>query len=104
MRKTVEATEVLATAIYSKFIPEGYIAGLGRDYPHPLKSHLYHGDFQDPGLPMCKRGWNRDNGQSYSIWRGNIGEAGICQICLNRAKKGLSGIPAELAKLEEEKK
>ena len=73
-------------------VPDGYILGLGRDYPHPKIAHLYKGDFSSPGLPMCKRGWNRGDG--YSIWRGNIGERGICLICLRRAKKGLDGIPA----------
>lgn len=38
--------------------------GLGRDYPHPDHAHLYHGDFSDPGLPMCRYGWNREGGES----------------------------------------
>lgn len=72
-------------------VPEGY--SLGRDFPHPKIAHLYEGTFAEPGDPMCARGWNRDNGQTYSIWRNNIGERGICQICLRRAKKGLKGVP-----------
>lgn len=78
-------------------IPEGYIEGLGRDYPHPRISHLYHGTFADPGLPMCARGWNRENGTSYSIWRGNTGTQGTCSVCLKRARKGLGGVPAKKA-------
>lgn len=70
----------------------GYITGLGRDYPHPKRSHLYKGTFADPGLPMCRYGWNRDSGSSYSIWRGNVGEKGICKLCLKRAAKGLDGV------------
>jgi hypothetical protein len=73
-------------------VPEGYITGLGRDYPHPKLAHLYEGTFNEPGNPMCRRGWNRDNGQAYSIWRNNIGERGICLICLRRAQKGLKGV------------
>lgn len=73
-------------------IPDGYIAGLGRDYPHPNISHLYKGDFADPGLPMCLRGWNRYNHTEYSIWRGNIGEGGICKVCLRRALQGKEGV------------
>lgn len=73
-------------------VPDGYIAGLGRDYPHPKIAHLYEGTFENPGDPMCARGWNRDEGQSYSIWRNNIGERGVCQVCLRRAQKGLKGV------------
>ncbi len=71
-------------------IPAGYITGLGRDYPHPPLAHLYRGDFQDPGLPMCARGWNRGN--EYSIWRGNQGKKGVCKVCLRRARQGLTGV------------
>lgn len=73
-------------------IPKGYISGLGRDYPYPNLAHLYEGTVIDPGLPMCRRGYNRDSGQSYSIWRNNIGSGGICLVCLKRAAKGLHGI------------
>ena len=78
--------------ILTNDIPDGYILGLGRDYPHPKISHLYKGDFSDPGLPMCRKGWNRDNGESYSIWRGNMGKRGVCKTCLKRARAGLDGI------------
>jgi len=77
------------------YVPVGYIAGLGRDVPHPARSHLYKGTFTDPGLPMCRYGWNRDKGTSYSIWRGNVGRKGICRTCLKRALAGLP--PVEVA-------
>lgn len=83
-------------------IPDGYIVGLGRDYPHPKTSHLYKGDFSDPGKPMCARGWNRDGGESYSIWRGNHGVNGVCKICLRRARAGLPPIEAKQPKSETE--
>ena len=73
-------------------VPEGYITGLVRD-PGADKTkvaHLYKGDFSDPGLPMCRRGWNR--GDEYSIWRNNVGEKGVCRICLRRAAAGKPGI------------
>jgi hypothetical protein len=79
-------------------IPPGYILGVGRDYPHPRIAHIYKGTFDDPGLPMCARGWNRDNGQSYSIWRGNEGSEGVCRICWRRAKAGKDGVPARKPK------
>lgn len=67
----------------------GYIPGLGRDFPYPKKSHLYRGTYQDVKEPLCKKGWNRENGQSYSIWRNNIGEDGICCLCIKKARKEL---------------
>ena len=73
-------------------VPSGYISGLGRDYPYPKLAHLYKGDFADPGLPMCRYGWNRDGGESYSIWRGISGKNGICKICFKRAMAGLNGV------------
>lgn len=75
-------------------VPDGYIAGLGRDFPPPPLAHLYKGDFSDPGFPMCARGWNRDDGESYSIWRGNVGKKGICKTCMRRALEGKPPIEA----------
>lgn len=74
-------------------IPDGYIPGLGRYYPHPKIAHLYKGTFDDPGLPMCRHGFNRDDGTSYSIWRNQQGEDGVCGICLRRSQKGKDGMP-----------
>ena len=76
-------------------IPDGYITGLGRDYPHPKIAHLYKGTITDPGLPMCLRGWNRGNRTAYSIWRNNFGVNGVCSICLRRARKGLNGVSSK---------
>lgn len=71
------------------YIPTGYIAGQSRDHDDDHKvTHLYKGDFTDPGFPMCVRGWNRDNGRSYSIWRGNVSNGGVCAICFRRAIAG----------------
>ena len=72
---------------------EKYRPGLGRDINHK-KAHLYtigeHAmDFQ---LPMCRRGWNRDGGEGWSTWRGNIGDKGLCKICERRASQGLDGV------------
>lgn len=71
---------------------DGYITGLGRDVPAPRIAHLYKGDFAEPGDPMCRFGWNRDDGQSYSIWRGNVGRDGVCKVCMRRARAGLEGV------------
>jgi len=73
---------------------EGYVVGQSRDHDHDNRvSHLYKGTFDDCGYPMCKRGWNRDNGASYSIWRNNVSPGGICKICLKRATEGKEPIP-----------
>ena len=73
---------------------EKYRPGLGRSVPHPKRAHLYEiGDhYMDFLDPMCRYGWNRNDGRSYSIWRGNVGEDGICKLCIKRANKGLSGV------------
>ena len=73
-------------------IPNGYITGQERSTDKGQVTHLYKGTFANVGLPMCKRGWNRDGGTSYSIWRNNIGKGGLCKTCLKRALKGLEGI------------
>jgi len=54
-----------------------YIVGQDRNPERNVVSHLYHGTFDNPGLPMCQRGWNRGE-DGYSIWRGNVGEKGVC--------------------------
>lgn len=72
-------------------IPTGYTSGLDRN-DDKLVAHLYEGDYNDLGLPMCVRGWNRSDGEEYSIFRNNEGKAGICKVCLRRALKGLPGV------------
>lgn len=80
-------------------IPDGYITGQDRnDSEGKLVTHLYKGAFREPGLPMCVRGWNRSDGDRYSIWRGNVSNAGLCKVCLRRAMKGLDGIESRQRK------
>lgn len=82
-------------------VPEGYIPGLSRcGGAATQRTHLYKGDFADPGLPMCRHGWNRDGGESYSIWRNNVGPKGICQTCLKRARAGLEGVESKFSEDE----
>ena len=79
---------------YKDLIPDGYISGLVRDPYETNKhvAHLYKGTVENPGDPMCKRGWNRGK-FGYSIWRNNIGQGGLCKICLRRANEGREPIP-----------
>ena len=76
---------------------EKYRPGMNRDPEDKWVSHLYeigehHMDF---GLPMCPKGWNREQGSSYSIWRGQVGRKGICKTCQKRADLGLKGVDSK---------
>lgn len=72
-----------------------YVYGLSREpNAERLVAHLYRGNFQKPGLPMCPRGWNRDGGTAYSIWRGQSGR-GLCEVCVRRAEKKLDPVKAK---------
>lgn len=74
-------------------IPDGYIPAISRQAAKgPKRSHLFKGTFKDPGLPMCGWGYSRYSIGYYSIFRNDIGEKGICKICMRRAKKGLDGV------------
>lgn len=78
-------------------LPEGYILGQDRNDMN-LVTHIYKGDFNNPGLPMCVRGWNRSDGSGYSIFRGNVGNVGICRICTRRMLEGKEGVPSRKRK------
>ena len=71
------------------------ITGVGRSLEEMRGrvTHLYAGTFSDPGYPMCRRGWNRDRGTTYSIWRENVSERGICKICERRSREGRDPVP-----------
>lgn len=77
--------------VFISDIPEGYVIGLSRRRISAKTSHLYKGDFHEPGQPMCKRGYEKEG--DYSIWRGNFGENGLCKVCLRRARAGLDPAP-----------
>ena len=65
-----------------------FILGLDRSPNAQTRfvSHIYRGSFGTPGDPMCPRGWNRDGGESYSIWRNNLGRD-ICKNCLKAVEQ-----------------
>lgn len=68
-----------------------YVVGQDRNEDYAV-AHLYDGDHSDPGQPMCARGWNRDGGFGYSIFRG-INTGGLCRVCERRARAGLPSVP-----------
>lgn len=78
-----------------------YVTGVFRgDNGQNMVTHLYQGNFSEPGFPMCSRGWNRkwfdEKGEiedwEYSIFRNNISSPGICKVCFRRALEGKSPI------------
>ena len=73
--------------------PRGFTPGLDRNDRHVV-AHLYEGPYTDLGNPMCVRGWNRDDGEGYSIFRNNVGEAGICKVCERRARENKPSVPS----------
>lgn len=80
----------MATPTYGEHsIPSGYVSGLRR-CPDAKIAHLYKGTFQDPGYPMCLRGWTNPDRSGYSIFR-NLHLSDmllICDVCLRRAREG----------------
>jgi hypothetical protein len=69
-----------------------FVIGQDRCEPKAV-AHLYLGEFRDPGNPMCVRGWNRDGGFGYSIFR-NSPSGAICLRCLSRAAAGRDSVSA----------
>lgn len=85
-----------------------YVEGIGRNEGEDKQhSHLYV-KISEPTdvaamaglgartgyLPMCRYGWNRSDGESFSIFRGHTGARGLCKICKKRAAKNLPGVEA----------
>ena len=62
-----------------------YITGRDRNEDDAV-AHLYRGNFENPGNPMCVRGWNRLDGHGWSIFR-NLPDVRICKVCLRRARE-----------------
>ncbi len=78
-------------------IPNGYLTGHDRNEDNVV-THIYKGNFSDPGLPMCVRGWNRSSGEGYSIFRGNVGNVGLCKVCVRRTLAGKDGVQSRRRK------
>jgi hypothetical protein len=67
-----------------------YVEAIGRNPGEETgRSHLYRlPDY----MPMCEWGWNRSDGERYSIFRGHRGAKGCCRTCLKRAEAALPAI------------
>lgn len=77
--------------------PWKYIEGMDRNDQHKIVSHIYayKKDIHKIEGPLCARGWNRNNGEGFSIFRGNASDAGTCKICLKRMQAHLAPVPPE---------
>lgn len=70
-----------------------YIEAIGRNEGEDKQhSHLYALTEKGDYWPMCIYGWNRSDGESFSILRGHAGRKGLCKICQKRKDKGLDPI------------
>lgn len=65
----------------------GYRSGQCRNNPRAL-SHTYAMMEDGDLLPMCSYGWNRSDGQAFSILRGPPGSEGDCALCRKNMASG----------------
>lgn len=72
-----------------------YVEAIGRNEGEDLTSHLYIEIGSNNYLPMCRKGWNRSNGASFSILRGHKGKKGLCKTCEKNRDAGRSGVEAK---------
>lgn len=64
-----------------------YRAGQDRNEPNAL-SHTY-AEMTDGNLwPMCGYGWNRSDGEAFSIFRSSPGTEGRCKLCRKNVEAG----------------
>lgn len=64
-----------------------YRSGTDRNDESAL-THTY-ADMADGNLwPMCGYGWNRSNGDRFSIFRGSPGTQGDCKVCERNVRLG----------------
>lgn len=69
-----------------------YIPGLCRNEQHKVRSHTYALTAAGNYWPMCDYGWNRSDGERFSIFRGHVSTRGHCKICEQREAAGLRPI------------
>ena len=71
-----------------------YVVGADRNNPHECKSHIYTGpSHSDLRGPLCGYGWNRSDGEAFSILRNNSSSRGTCATCAKREKEGAGPVP-----------
>ncbi|HEX7720487.1 MAG TPA: hypothetical protein VF389_11825 [Woeseiaceae bacterium] len=65
----------------------GYRSGSDRNET-ARKTHTYAMMANDDLWPMCGYGWNRSDGDRFSIFRGTPGSEGDCKICRRNVAEG----------------
>lgn len=63
-----------------------YRSGQCRNNPRAL-THTYC-ETEEGLFPMCGYGWNRSNGEAFSIFRGAPGTEGACKLCRKNVAAG----------------
>ena len=69
-----------------------YLLGADRNNPDAARAHIYAKTSAGNLWPMCDYGWNRSNGERFSILRGWNSARGNCKICERRLEAGLRPI------------
>jgi hypothetical protein len=69
-----------------------YILGADRNNPDEARAHLYAKTTDGDLWPMCDYGWNRSDGERFSILRGNGSARGTCKICTRRMHLNLAPV------------
>ena len=64
-----------------------YRSGTGRDDDNN-NSHTYAETTDGELYPMCGYGWNRSDGEGFSIFRGTYGTEGSCKLCQKNLHSG----------------
>jgi hypothetical protein len=71
-----------------------YTEAIGRNPGEEAQhSHLYAILPDHDYMPMCRYGWNRSDGEGFSIFRGHSGARGLCRTCQKRAAANLPPVP-----------
>lgn len=65
-----------------------YISGADRNNPDLARAHIYALTSAGHYWPMCDYGWNRSNGERFSILRGHGSARGTCKICKKNRDAG----------------
>ncbi len=74
-----------------------YVEGMDRNDQNKVVSHIYAYSTVDPASiegPLCSRGWNREDGHGFSIFRGQRSDRGTCKVCRKRMAEGCGPVPA----------
>lgn len=65
-----------------------YIVGADRNNPDLARAHMYAITKAGHYWPMCDYGWNRSDGERFSILRGNGSARGVCKLCEKNIELG----------------